>query len=303
MNKIIISIIILLFITACGNSDTESGKYTDDYPITSKIEYAVDVKNDTGRELKKARLLLYAPVDKTGNQKVVKLDIKQQHKVSKDALGNQIISISYEQVKPEMEDQVVVAAEVQMATEPNLIRQADIATYRQINRSIPGDEKEQLKSVTQSLQSDDVVATLRAITQWIETNLAIEKDDHLAPHPPVSINPEMGSGIGRVSFAEKKGSLRGNANITLDMAKSLGIPVRWVAGVSLKGNGRIKLENTKLWLQFLQDDKWRLFDTAEKEEVKDYSKVLILRLFPGYLDMNIEKPEQLLYEVIGITKQ
>ena len=75
MKKIIPAIICMILINACSDSETESIKYTDDYTLVTKIEYGLNVKNNTGRDLKKALVLLYAPVEKSSSQKIIKLNI------------------------------------------------------------------------------------------------------------------------------------------------------------------------------------------------------------------------------------
>ena len=304
MKKIIISVVVLLLISACSDSDIESAKYTDEYLTTKKVEYTLQLKNNTNRELKKAMVLLYAPVDKTSSQKTIKLSISKPHKVNKDSVGNQIITVPFEHVVIEKEEQITLQAELQMATEPNLIQQANIDLFKNISRVLATEDKEIFDSVVKQVQTNETLETLQNIAQWVEENLAINDDEQAEMFDPstVAATVEQIIDMGSFSLLNKKGSVNGNANMILDLAKASNIPVRWVVGLSVTESNEIKLENAQLWLQYVSAGKWHLFDATTKKEIKDYSEKVILRIFPEYIDLNFVKPEQLLYETIGFDK-
>jgi len=304
MKKIIISVVVLLLITACSDSDIESAKYTDEYLTAKKVEYTLQLKNNTNRELKKAMVLLYAPVDKTSSQKTIKLNISKPHKVNKDSVGNQIITVPFEHVVIEKEEQITLQAELQMATEPNLIQQANIDVFKNISRVLAAEDKEIFNSVLKQVQTNETLETLQGIAQWVEQNLVINDNEQAEMFAPSTITATVEPSIvmADVSLLNKKGSVNGNANMILDLAKASNIPVRWVVGLSVTESNEIKLENAQLWLQYVSAGKWHLFDATTKKEIKDYSEKVILRIIPEYIDINFIKPEQLLYEIIGFDK-
>jgi len=303
MKKIIISVVVLLLISACSDSDIESAKYTDDYSTAKKVEYTLQLKNNTNRELKKAMVLLYGPVDKTSSQKTIKLDINKAHKVSKDSVGNQIVTVPFEQVVVDKEEQITLQAELQMATAPNLIQQANIDIYKNITRVLATEDKEIFDSVVKQVQTNETLETLQSIALWVEQNLVIndEKTEIFDPSTATA-TVEQVIDMGGFSLLNKKGSVNGNANMILDLAKASNIPVRWVVGLSVTESNKIKLENAQLWLQYVSAGKWHLFDATTKKEIKDYSEKVILRIIPEYIDINFIKPDQLLYEIIGFDK-
>ena len=209
MKKIIPAIICMILINACSDSETESIQYTDDYTVVNKIEYSLSIKNTTGRDLKKALVLLYAPVEKSSSQKMVQLNINQAHKANRDAVGNQIISIFYENVVPGQEDQITLQAELQMATAPNLIRESSVAIYQNINRTIPAEDQAIIGAVIQQIKTKESVAILQEITNWVEQNLVEQKDEQLMANSGNTAAIQAVD-IGRVSLVNKQGSARGS---------------------------------------------------------------------------------------------
>ena len=241
MKKIIISVLVLLLITACSDSDIESAKYTDEYLTTKKVEYTLQLKNNTNRELKKAKVLLYAPVDQTSSQKTIKLDVDRAHKVSKDSVGNQMVSIPYENVVVEQEDQIRLQAELQMATVPNLIQEANISQYTNVNKTLAEEEKAIFDSVVKQVETNETVDTLIKISQWVEKNLPVNIPEDTNVFEPSAAMDTQVNNSGDYSLLSQKGSKNGNANLILDLAKASNITVRWVVGFSVTESNELKL--------------------------------------------------------------
>jgi len=189
-----------------------------------------------------------------------------------------------------------------MATVPNLIQEANISQYTNVNKTLAEEEKAIFDSVVKQVETNETVDTLIKISQWVEKNLPVNIPEDTNVFEPSAAMDTQVNNSGDYSLLSQKGSKNGNANLILDLAKASNIPVRWVVGFSVTESNELKLENAQLWLQYMSAGKWHLFDATIKKEIKNYSEKVIIRIIPEYIEFEFIKPEQLLYALIGFDK-
>lgn len=271
------------------------------YPNSKKISYQVILKNDLGRDREKAQFYIYAPVKQTAWQYVRKLNINRPHRVSRDGVGNQLIIFEFHNVKDGAEIKIDISAQMDMASEPNIVDDIEQQSFLMAEQFIEKDDKK-IKRLAAKLAKKNKLKTAKAIVAWVSANIAIEDASKKKMEAPMEI-PEPGSEqperAGALKVLKKKtGSVLDIAYLVTALCRANDIPARAVLGVR---NGKVDKDALSVWVETVYDNKWIALDINEGKLVSDPEDYVALRILSPAPNLFSETLSNLFYESVGLA--
>ncbi|NOQ15297.1 MAG: hypothetical protein GQ583_12575 [Methyloprofundus sp.] len=303
MKKRYLILFSLSILQACSEPPTGEPNYTDEYTISKNYQTVLSVKNSTGRELKRARMLLYIPVEKASSQKMTKLTIDKPYKLSKDGVGNQLVNIDYENLAVDYEESIHLSFEMQLASDLNVLQEGDVGNGLITRLDLPEDEKALFDKLLKEVQGQDNINKLQVLSASLKNNMTLlDRQEAIHQYGESNNEASLQRKIGIVSLVDKKATLRGQSNLLLAMLRASDVTARWVLGISSQGTTQLKQADAQLWIQYREQGRWHLFDVNAGQEIKEYTDKIIFRIIPDLIEQEFTAPEQLLYEGVGVNK-
>lgn len=234
------------------------------YPIQKRIQYRLEIKNQTSKALKHVELLLYAPANLIATQNTKLINTSHTKTINSDKLGNQVLQF-YLDLAPNGTKFITIDVDVAMASVPNAVELHDPAPFLREEPFIETQAPE-LRALANQLQGDDDEMTIKNIYQWVSDNIASQKyvrEDRGAQH----------------ALRQRQGDCTEFMYLTVALARINKIPARGIGGYVLKTNGRLQPTAYHNWAQVFVDGSWRLLDAQKRvfrERGSDYIAMRVL---------------------------
>jgi transglutaminase-like putative cysteine protease len=231
-------------------------------PARYQLEYRVDAAQFAQRNAKRLRIWLPYPAE-TGDQKVLSAEITSPwpHQVNSDALGNRIVYL--EGNEPPASD-IVMRFVVERWPTGGIPRSQvaansplDPAKYLASNKLIPLDGVIRQVATEQSRGIKDQGAKVHAFYDYVVRSMTYSKD-----------TPGWGRGDAIWACANKRGNCTDFHSLFIGMARSQGIPARFLIGLPIPaGIERGSIPGYHCWAEYFDNARgWIPVDASEAKK-------------------------------------
>lgn len=215
------------------------------------VRYGFTLENSSGSPLVNQTLWFYAPIRKTGAQRLTKLAISMPTQELSDTYGNTIIQVVVPAMAPYSTQLVNVEAELELLDVPAAVALERRSEYLGAEPFIESDDPA-LTALAGQLKTDSPVKTAQAIYDWVKSEVRYAgyiADDRGALR----------------AYKERRGDCTEYAYLVCALARANGIPARAVGGYVVRQNTILQAEAYHNWAELYIDNKWQLVD-AQKQQ-------------------------------------
>lgn len=236
------------------------------YPVERFVKYTFTLHNESNDLLKDVEFSAVAPVSKTSNQKVNKVDATYPFTLQADDLGNQFLNFAFEYIEPFGTKIITVEAKVAFANMPN-IDDSFGDLFLGPEKSIETNDQA-LIDQAQKLKAETDWQTAETIFSW--TSQYIKYDGFIAK--------ELGA---KQALVTKRGDCSEYSSLSTALARINGIPARVMAGFIVESDGNLKARDFHNWTEVYIDNKWHILDAQEKYFNQHGAQYLATRIVNG----------------------
>lgn len=257
------------------------------YPIPKVIQYSFDVKNETNHVLNDVAFSVYAPVELTATQKVLKLRSSHEYTLEKDTYNNQVMHFKYERLAPFESLVVRVRAELAMAEESNNYPEMHAQAFLDAEPLVESDHKKMV-SLAKKLTKDTAKETLRSVFDFVGSRIEYAgyvKEDRGALY----------------ALTQKKGDCTEFTYLFNALSRASSIPSRAIGGYVYAGNATFKPKDYHNWSEVFVDGAWRIVDAQNKVFMAQQSHFIAMRIITPESEALLKNSHQFAYFSEGIS--
>ncbi len=221
-------------------------KEKPEYNITRTLKYRYVVQNKTNKLLTKTEFWAYAPVSKTSNQLVVKLESSFPFKSEYDKYGNHIQTFSIDQLAPFATKIITITVTLKMSDKANPIKLINKQNFLTAEKNIESDNPK-LISFAANLVKQSSVDTAQTLFNWVNKNIKYEgyvKNDRGALY----------------AFNNRKGDCTEYSYLFTALSRTQSIATRVIGGYVYKEDQLLKPEDFHNWAEYYDNGRWIIAD-------------------------------------------
>lgn len=237
---------------------------TDVYPIRKVIQYSFNIQNTASEVLSDVSFSVYAPVEKTATQKLIKFDASHPYEISKDAFMNQVLTFTFDRIAPYETRIIKIRAELALADASNVFLQIKPGQFLGAEKYIEIQAPE-LIARAESLKRDNQYDTARAIYDWVSNYLEYKE----------YIEEDRGA---LYALDQKQGDCTEYMYLFSALARINGIATRSIGGYVYSGNATLSARDYHNWVEVFMDDKWHIVDPQKRVFMTEQSNYIAMRV-------------------------
>lgn len=258
---------------ADGNGSTTAGTQAsaDRYSAHRRIRYSFTLHNDTARPLEHARFSVYAPVSRTGTQRVDAVATSHPAQLVRDAGGNQFFEFALETLPPFGARVVSIEAELSLNDTPNAepIPGPWLPFYTRAERFVESQDP-RIVSLARSLKATSGLGSARNIYDWMRQQLRA-----------LSYSAEDRGAVDALS--RRAGDCTEHAYLFAALARANAIPARVLAGFVVPESGVLDPHDYHNWAEFHIDGAWHIVDSHRGVFDRKASQYVAMRVISSLL--------------------
>lgn len=235
------------------------------YDIERNIRYGITVENATPNVVSDATLLVRAPVDHTGAQRVTDLSANLPFTVRRQEHANQLLQFELPPVAPYSSVVIQVSARLEMAEEPNNLSAPD-SGFVQPAPGLEADH-EAIQVTAEKLNSADT-DRLATVYEWVRGHVedtGYDAVDRGALH----------------ALETGEGDCSEFAYLNVALARAMGIPARVVEGYHIKHDSYLDPAEFHTWAEFWNGSTWVPADSQKEIFASQSHRFLAMRIAEG----------------------
>ncbi|AIY41405.1 hypothetical protein LT85_2247 [Collimonas arenae] len=218
--------------------------------VRRQLRFSIVLSNPHPSELRDQQLWLYLPASESPIQQIDSVSVSAKHNMLSDALGHNILQLSFTRIAPLATKVVSIAVDVLLhdASEPAPLK--DFRDWLTTERYIETSDAH-IQALAAQLRQPTAQSSGRAIYEWLRQNM------HYAGY----IADDLGA---LYAVTQRSGDCTEYAYLAVALARANGIPARMVGGYVTDRNIAPRAEDYHNWAELHIDGAWRLLD-AQKE--------------------------------------
>lgn len=233
-----------------GYSVRPGGLKAGEALIHRRLRFTLTFSNPLERVLEGHNFWCYLPASCVPDQRLVDLKVSMAHRMHEDALGHNILELSFERFPALAQKVVVVTAELEISSLKQPRALLDRAVWLKAERFIEADDW-RIRELAAGLRRRDDKETARAIYDWVRGNLTYA--GYLAED------------IGALqALLTRRGDCTEYADLVVALARACGICARMLGGYVVDRDVVIRSQDYHNWAELYFDGTWQLVD-AQKE--------------------------------------
>lgn len=239
----------------------ESGANLEPEPIVEvarTVRYRFVVTNETTAPLEGAELWAYAPLARTGTQRVERLEASAGYVNIAGPTGGDAMRIRIDRLPPKGSRVVSITAHLGMARTPNRLPDAQ-ASHLAYLEPEPGIESRapEIVGLARELRGADGQDTARRVYAWVADNVRYAGYLREARGALYALN-------------KREGDCTESAMLFAALARANGIPARVLGGYIAKRDTLLGAGDYHNWAEFLTDGRWHLADPQRRVFMEGY---------------------------------
>lgn len=233
-------------------------------PIVRQIRFTFTIQNPTSKTLHNQVIWFYGPVKRTATQQVQKLEVSVPYELEEDALGNQLIKLSFDHFPPLSTKLVNIRADLLMFSSPSPSRLVNSTVYLDEERYIEKNDP-LIKNTADAFRSGSSPQVVDEIYQWVRSNMSYAG----------YIADDLGA---RYAIANKRGDCTEYAYLVAALARANSIPARVLGGYVVDRNGAPKADEYHNWAEVHTDGIWHLVDAQKGNYLSNIEQYVATRI-------------------------
>lgn len=254
---------------AHGEIQEVLGRKLSAVSIIRSLRFTVTIENPTAQALVSQRVWLYMPANST-TQHLQVLNVEVPHLVTADALGNTIIDLPFDHFSAYATRIVNISAQVRMFSEPEVqpLGVPDMFLTHEpfIEVNDPG-----IQARARELKRNAPLATVRAIYDWIRTNLRYAG----------YIADDLGA---RYALQNLCGDCTEYAYLAVALARANGVPARVMGGYVIDRDAAPRAAEYHNWAEVYVDGAWRLLDVQKENFLTKAEHYVAFRIVSSQIE-------------------
>lgn len=220
------------------------------YTSPRHISYSFVVENPTNRALRNVRFWTYAPVKRTAEQWVERVDANALSTVELDALGNQRLWVEIPLLKPFGKQNVDIRVDMLLADDGNTDTVSDASPQDLAKqRFVPVDDA-RIRARAEAFRNQP--RPVKAAYDWVASHLsesAYVAADHGALH----------------ALETGKGDCSEHMYLLASTLRAMGHPTRLLSGAVASHDSRLSASQLHNWVSVQRGDGWQGIDSEAGE--------------------------------------
>lgn len=220
------------------------------YTIPRHVSYSFVVENPTNRPLRNVRFWTYAPVKRTAEQWVERIDTNAGSTVEPDALGNQRLWVEIPLLPPFGKQNVDIRVDMLLADGRNADAVSDVSAQDlAAQRFVPVDDA-RIRARADAFRNQP--QPLKAAYDWVASHLA--ESGYLAADHGALYALETG-----------KGDCSEHMYLLASTLRAMGHPTRLLSGAVASHDSRLSASQLHNWVAVQRGDGWQGIDSEAGE--------------------------------------
>ncbi|MDR0779784.1 MAG: transglutaminase domain-containing protein [Pseudomonadales bacterium] len=230
------------------------------------MRFALDMCNPFGHALSDQRVWCYLPASNPGEgQRLSDVQVSMPHQKLTDPLGHQILLLELDTVAPYAQKRVSVTTLVE--TDPLHTSTAlnNPAPWLHAERFIESDAP-RIQRLARQLQSSTSALTVRAIYEWVQTNLRYAG----------YIAEDLGA---LYALDSGGGDCTEYADLVVALARAAGIPARMIGGYVADRDKAVRPQDYHNWAEVFFDGRWQIVDAQKENWLPTQGNYIAFRIY------------------------
>lgn len=237
-----------------GQHVTSGGLQAADFMLRRRLRFSLTFSNTLNHALERQRFWCYLPASIVPSQNLVDLNVSMVHRLQTDALGHNIVELSFENFPALAQKVVTMTAELDLSSVKLLNSLPDRVMWLSAERFIEVEDL-QIREMAAVLRHQSDTETARAIYDWVKGNLVYS--GYLAE--------DMGA---LQALLTRRGDCTEYANLVVALARACGICARMLGGYVVDRDTVVRPQDYHNWAELHLEGRWQLVD-AQKENWLD----------------------------------
>lgn len=272
-----------LYDTCCASNLADVYTEPINNPVSRQVRFNLTIQNLTGKTLNNQTVWFYGPVKRTATQQLQKLEVSVPYDIEEDALGNQLIRLSFDQFAPFSTKLVSIRADLLLSSSTNSSRLMDMAVYLDEERYIEKDDPV-IKKTAGLIKSNYSLNMVDGIYQWVRSNMSYAG----------YIAEDLGA---RYAAINRRGDCTEYAYLVTALARASLIPARVLGGYVMDRNGAPKADEYHNWAEVYMDGAWHLVDAQKENYRSNGDKYIATRVISQRVSNALNSAHR--YRIIG----
>lgn len=246
--------------------------------IEKVFKYNISVSNPTGNVIKKSEMWIYAPVKSNSSQEFVSLDASDKYNLINDAMGNQRLLFTVENIPPYGTKIITFELKMNMFDRPRDVSVENLSKYLKEEVLVESEDfliKEKVSELLKKYKKE----TAKSLYNWVFENLKYSgfvSDDRGAAY----------------AMKYKSGDCTEYAYLYTAMARAAGLPSRAVAGFVYSEDSRLMSKDYHNWSEVLIDNKWHIVDPQKQVFMDRHEDYVAMRIISTDMDTDLNNSQK-----------
>lgn len=233
--------------------------------ILRRIRFILTFSNPLNSALENQRFWCYLPADIAATQRLRGVQVSMEYHLHKDALGHQIIELSFDRFPALAQKVVTVTAEVELDVRVHQSQVLpDANTWLVAERLIQSDDLH-IRALATELRRATDTDTARAIYEWVQDNLRYTG----------FLAEELGA---LQALLELRGDCTEYADLVVALARANQIPARMIGGYVVDRDIVPLPQDYHNWAELYLEGAWRMVDAQKKNWLEPIGHYVIFRI-------------------------
>lgn len=255
---------LLIFTKYPKYTHTTSAFLKSEYPLRKDIQYSFTMQNTTNRFITKAEFWVYAPVKQTSTQQCLQINASYNYQLIQDALGNQILHFTFDDLPPYSTRIIIVRAMLALSDTPNKIPVKSLTPFLSAEEYIESDTPE-ISMFAKKFKDPEPVKSAEKIFNWVSHNVEYSgylKNDRGALY----------------ALRNRKGDCSECMCLFTALCRANKIPARGIGGYVCKENKILDPSGYHNWAEFYDDGAWKIADPQKEVFMQNCSHYIAMKI-------------------------
>lgn len=230
-----------------------------------RVTLSLRVGNPGGFALGPQSIWLYVPASRSPTQRLISVDATMAHELQTDALGHTVLGLHWERMPAYFNAVVNIAAWLDVEDQPRSEALDSAQSWLKAERYIEADDPKVLELAERLRRTSDR-DTARAIFEWVGANM------NYAGY----VAEDLGAAY---AARARTGDCTEYADLTVALARALGIPSRMVGGHVTDRDATLPARTYHNWAELYLDGAWRLVDAEKRNYFSPAADYLAFRYY------------------------
>lgn len=230
------------------------GVHSADFMLRRRLRFSLTFSNTLDHALEGQYFWCYLPANIAPSQYLVDLKVSMPHRLHIDAMGHNILELSFAHFPALAQKVVTMTAELDLSTVKQLDGLSDRVMWLRAERFIEA-EDQHIREMASALRHQSDTETARAIYDWVRGNLTYA--GYLAE--------DKGA---LQAMLTRQGDCTEYASLVVALARACGICARMLGGYVVDRDAVVRPQDYHNWAELHLNGRWQLVD-AQKENWLD----------------------------------